>query len=261
MIGLNHMKNIKYTILSLFALFALASAVPAFADSTTPTTTSPNSTMGGGMGGLKRGGMGMMKPGVFGKVTAVNGNTITVDGKKGFGTTATDVTYTVDATNAKVMKAQAASTVSAIAVGDTIMAQGTLTGTNLVATMIRDGVIVRTPGQNKTELATNIVGNGDPLVAGTVSSVDGSTLVITNKSNVSYSIDVSNAKITKGPAVSTISGVAVGDTVIVQGTINGTNVVASSVIDQAKPGTDANGQPKKGFFGGIGSFFAHIFGF
>ncbi len=61
-------------------------------------------------------------------------------------TTPVTTTYTVDATNATITKNNVAGNISSIAVGDTIMAQGTLTGTNLVATTMRDGVMARTPG-------------------------------------------------------------------------------------------------------------------
>ena len=68
--------------------------------------------MGGGMG---RGpGMGAMKPGVFGTVTAVNGDAITINGRQGFGSTTAMVSYSVDATNATVRKNNATSTVSSI---------------------------------------------------------------------------------------------------------------------------------------------------
>ncbi len=102
-------------------------------------------------------GGGMMKPGVFGTVSAVSGNIITVTSTHRTGPrpaagstttpTTTTTTYTVDATNATITKNNVAGTISSIAVGDTIIAQGTLTGTNLVATTIRDGVMARTPGR------------------------------------------------------------------------------------------------------------------
>jgi hypothetical protein len=53
----------------------------------------------------------------------------------------------------------------------------------------------------------------------------------------------------------------------VQGAVNGSSIVASSVIDQAvKITTNTNGlsttkAPGRGFFGGVGSFFSKLFGF
>ncbi len=68
----------------------------------------------------------------------------------------------------------------------------------------------------------------------------------------------------KGAAIRTALARATGDIVIIQGAVNGTNVTASSIIDHTVPAsTSANGKAKghSGFFGGIGSFFKHLFGF
>jgi hypothetical protein len=76
---------------------------------------------------------------VTGTVTLITGTNITIKSKAG-------VVYIVDGTNAKVMKSvigskPTASTVSSVLVGDTVHVQGALTGTNIVATNILDGVI------------------------------------------------------------------------------------------------------------------------
>ena len=73
----------------------------------------------------------MHAPGVGGTVTAVSGNTITVTGRDG-------KTYTVDAGSATITKDETVS-VSSIAVGDTIMAGGTVNGTSVTASVIHDG--------------------------------------------------------------------------------------------------------------------------
>ncbi len=223
-----------------------------------------------GNSGFNRGMMG--KPGIVGMVSAVSGTTITVTSKnkmksEGSAGTQTTTIYTVDASKATVAKNGATSAISAIAVGDTIMVQGTITGTNIVATAIRDGV---RPGLEKQDLS-QIQGNGQPIVAGKVTALSGSSITITNASNVTYTIDATNAKFAVNGVVNpTISNVAVGDSVVVQGIINGNAVTASSVIDQkAKPaGTGDNAEnktkPQGGFGGmmhGIGSFFKHLFGF
>jgi hypothetical protein len=222
----------------------------------------------------------MMKPGVFGTVTAVSGNIITVNSthrtgpKPAAGSTTTTtpvtttVTYTVDASSATITKNNVAGNISSIVIGDTIMAQGTLTGTNLVATTVRDGAMTgRTPGAMGTNGQPNqtspIVGNGQPVIAGTVSALSGNTLTVTNKSNVTYTVDATNAKIVQGQNTITISNIVVGDSVVVQGTVNGNSVTASSVIDQkvSTPTSTTTTPQHKGFFGSIGSFFSHLFGF
>ena len=263
--------NKKYvSIITTASLVAgLAVAVPAFAQ-TAPASQAVQGQPGqGGMWGGHRG--GHMRPGVFGTVASINGTTLTVTSKVGpQGGTAT--TYTVDASAATVTKSGAASSVSIIAVGATVMIQGTVSGTSVTAKTIRDGIPQRGQGgMNGAGANANpiITGNGEPVVAGSVTAISGSSVTITNKSNVTYTIDASNAKIQYSGGAGTIANVAVGDNVVVQGTVNGTSVTASSVIDQgATPAagataTGTNGQPAphRGFFAGIGSFFKHLFGF
>ena len=263
---------------------SLAMAVPAFADTQAGVQASvsvgqqnSNWQSGqaprGGPGGMR--GPGSMKPGVFGTVSAVNGSTITVNGRQGFGSTAATVSYTVDASNAVVMKNNATSSVSSIAVGDSIFAQGTVTGTNVAATSIRDGVMgmngMRGLGKNgqgmpRMGTSTPVLGNGQPIVAGTISALNGNTITVTTSSNVTYTVDASNAKILQGQVAASVSNLAVGNSVLVQGTVNGTSVTASTVIDQARPTTGSQAPGKgqgqsQGFFGGIGKFFMHLFGF
>jgi hypothetical protein len=287
-------KNIISITTGLAIAASMALAIPAFAETNAPGSQSnggPQSNGGwsgqgysqlspghtAGQDGLNRG-QGMMKPGVSGTVTAVNGNIITINGRQSFGSTTPTVSYTVNATNATVRKGNATSTVSSIAIGDVIAVQGTVTGTNVAATTIFDGVTGRmglngslgNNGQNDQGRATStpIIGNGQPIVAGTVSVVSGNTLTVTTASNVTYTvtIDASSTKILQGQNTIALSSIVVGNKVLVQGTVNGTSVTASTVIDQSgvpvageKPAQN-KGQPK-GFFAGIGQFFMHMFGF
>jgi hypothetical protein len=104
----------------------------------------PSSGTGSGVGMMGKGMRGrMMAPGVFGKVTAVNGVTITILGGR---PTGTQTTFTVDASNAIVIKNATTSSVGNIAVGDVIVAQGTVNGTSVATTRIIDGVM---PGRGK----------------------------------------------------------------------------------------------------------------
>ena len=212
--------------------------------------------------GMMGRGMGQA-PGVFGTVASVSGNTLTVTSKMGPGGTA-GTTYTVDATNATVTKNGASSSVSNVSTGDTVMVQGTVSGTSVTATSIRDGL----PQGQKPQTPV-IQGNGQPVIGGNVTAINGSTLTVTNKSNVTYTVDATSATVEKGNAVSSISNVAVGDNVVVQGTVNGNAVTASSVIDSgaaptANSTTNTSGAHQGGmggFFSGIGSFFHRLFGF
>jgi hypothetical protein len=218
----------------------------------------------GMMGGLGR---GSMIPGIFGAVASINGTTLTVTSKVGSkGATAT--IYTVNAANATVMKNGATTTLSSVIVGDNIFAAGTLNGTSITATTIRDGIAM---GGSRSQVGspktTVIQGNGEPVVGGAITAITGTTLTVTNKSNVTYTIDASSATIEKMGATTTISGVIVGDNILAQGTVNGNAVTASSIIDQGSVTnntTTSSGAPAtapKGIFGAIGNFFQHIFGF
>jgi len=282
---------------------SLAIAIPVFAQTTNANanaSANPQNMPHNGMGGQWQGrtggtpGMGMTRgtpPAAFGSVTTINGTTLTVTSRTftrpasngtapanppATAASAAITTYTVDASNATVMKNNATSSVSAIAVGDMVVIQGTKSGTNITATSIRDGMMRGpggmkspggTPGSGSGNAPSPIQGNGQPVVAGTVSAISGDSLTVSTKSNLTYTVDATNAKVVQGQNTVTISSVTVGDSVIVQGAVNGTSVTASSVIDQKAPAqTVANGSataPKKnlGFFGSIGQFFSRIFGF
>jgi hypothetical protein len=267
----NGVQKLGIAIMSTAIVATLGVGGTAFAQSATPTTTTAGTHEGwGGAAGAHR------APGVFGTVAAISGNTITVT-SKGFGSSATPTTYTVDATSATVTKANAASSVSAIAVGDTVMVQGTVSGTSVAATKIYDGVMMGGKGMmgrggmasstlGMRGMGASITGNGEPVIGGSVSAINGSTLTVTNKSNVTYTVDASAATVIKSDATSSIANIATGDRVVVQGAVNGTAVTASSVIDQgaapASTGTPAaHSGIMGGFLGGITGFFQHLFGF
>lgn len=267
---------------------ALTLATPAFAQTNGNHYgwMRPNNPHNPGMMGTStrpmNGMMGMMngqKPAVFGTVTAINGTNITV-ASHSFGNSpshlAATTTYTVDASNATVYKNNATSTLSSVAVNDHIIVMGTVSGTNVTATSIRDGIPMmmrgRGPNGSDNDSGTGqslpFSGNGEPVVAGTVSSVNGNSFSITTGSNTSYTIDATNATVKKASATSTVSAVASGDYVIVQGQVNGSSVTASTVLDNGQrpaPGSSQANTPKPGngggFMGAIGNFFKRIFGF
>ena len=259
------MKTQKYLSLSLVlaSLFGLVAISPVLA-----ATTNGQGNTQDNQGRAPK--AVMMKPAINGVVTAVSGNTITMTSKRGLGmmgrgerasTTPKTVTYTVDATNAKVVKNNATSTVSAIVVGDNLLVQGTVTGTNIVATNIRDGLMM-----NRGTSTPPFLGNGQPIVAGNVSTISGNTLTVNTGTDVTYTVDVTNAKFNQGQNVITLADVKTGDRVIVQGTVNGTTIIASNVMDQTRVNTnnqnsDNQNKPKQGLFSRIGGLFSHMFGF
>jgi hypothetical protein len=271
---------------------SLAMVMPAFAAQTTAPQGSGAWT--GRSGGTHAG----MEPGVFGTVTAISvggdANTFDVTAKTrpASGKTATSAAsttvYAVNAASAKIYKGSATTTVSvaSIAVGDTGMVQGTVSGTNVSATVVRDGVngasgrsgVAGGKGfghgaSSTSSTAAIIQGNGEPVIGGSVTVVNGTTLTVTNASNVTYTINAASTTVVKNGTSTALSNVLVGDSVIVQGTVNGNSVTASSIIDQGTKGSAANSSSSKShgaggfgagignFFGAIGGFFQHLFGF
>ena len=85
-----------------------------------------------------------------------------------------------------------------------------------------------------------------PGVGGTVTAVSGNTVTVTGRDGKSYSIDAGSATITKDETV-TVSSVAVGDTVMVKGTFNGTTLIATNLHDGKMPmggkGFGGHGRP------------------
>jgi hypothetical protein len=287
-------------VTALGMVTSIAIAVPAFAQ----TNLGVSVGLGAGNNGKGHLGIaavihngangGVMLPGVFGTVTAVSGNTLTVTSKmfkmgpRGAGdnasATTTATVYTVDATNAKIYKDNATSTISGIAVNDMVIVEGAVSGTNVAATVIRDGMMFRggmPPGEKGFMHSTStvsstfpITGNGQPVVAGSVTAITSSTITITNASNVTYTIDGVGAKIVRGDTVLALSNIVIGDNVVVQGAVNGNTVTASSIIvggfsDRLHMGNRSSttstvavsGGLHLGFFIGIGNFFKHLFGF
>jgi hypothetical protein len=240
------------------------------AQGTVSGTNVTATTIRDGMMGRDMGQMGMHAPGVFGTVASISGNSLTVTGKVGLGGTA-GTTYTVDATNATVTKNGSSSSVSNIAVGDTVMVAGTVSGTNVTATAIRDGMPQGKGPGAASALNSTIKGNGQPVIGGAVTALNGSILTVTNKSNVTYTVDATNATVTVAGAASSVGSVNIGDNVIVQGTVNGSSVTASSVVDQGAAQTatantnTTTGTPAPhmggGFMGMFGGLFQRLFGF
>ncbi|MDP2696373.1 MAG: DUF5666 domain-containing protein [bacterium] len=278
---------IKNKYISLAVLASLVLAVPALAQTNNSQSSESRDNKGGliNWGRMMMDRVNVMRPNIVGTVTAINGTTITVTSNNRVGwawgkdgdddnqnedtpkATPAPIVYTVDASQATVVKAGVASTVSGITVGDIVKIQGTITGTSILATTIHDGVN-KEEKDKKPKPTPLIQGNGQPIIAGTVTAVNGTTLTITNKSNVTYTVDGSTAKVQNKGALSTISTVVVGDNVVVQGTINGTAITAYSVIDQGatprqsvKPNDNDEEKTRGKFLGGIGRFFQHLFGF
>ena len=158
----------------------------------------------------------------------MSGTTLTVTSKMG-PNGGTGTTYSVDASNATATKSGAASRSRRSRLGDTVVITVTVSGTNMTATKISDGVI---PGARTTP------GKGSGIV-GTVATVNGNSLTDTSKfgqrdaTSTTYTVDATNATVIKNGRSPTVSAIAVGDTVMVTGTVSGTSVTATKINDGA----------------------------
>lgn len=71
-------------------------------------------------------------------------------------------------------------------------------------------------------------------VMGTVTAVNGNTLTITNTDGTTYTVDATNAQMSKTVTITT-SDIKVGDTLGVVGTVTGTSVAAVHIMDGIPP--------------------------
>lgn len=188
---------------------------------------------------------GMNRPdralGVHGNITAIDGNTITIE-DQGFGKNATETTYTIDASNASVVKfekptsttdsssptapTETTISVSALAVGDEIGVEGTVSGTSVTATKITSG-LGGFMGRGGFGRGGSAMGHG---AMGTVTAVNGNTVTIANGDGTTYTIDASNATVEK-MVTESVSDIQVGDRIDAQGTVSGTSVTANHIMD------------------------------
>lgn len=163
---------------------------------------------------------------------------------------------------------------------------------------------MKNPGQYASSSAFMNGVKPKPAVIGKVTSITGNTIVIqsqkgnaTSTNQLSFTVDATNALVKKGNATSTLADIKIGDSVFVEGTINGTQVTARVIFNGApnmmpgarvgnkgdlngdgprgekgnKDGGNSRGQNEfaqdkhkgesKGLFGGIKNFFGKMFGF
>jgi len=231
---------------------------------TTTSSTSGAKHRGGPEGMMGRGIMGTVT------AVNGNTLTVTDTGRPNATTTTAATTYTVDVSSAKLLKlsdvaptagtkptAPATITASQIAVGDTVRVEGTVNGTSVTAKTLVDGkMLAHAFGGPMTGGPRGDFGHGkdgERGVMGTISAVSGNTVTVTSTdlhtkgatttTSTVYSVDATNAKIEKvtapvagsttrvAPTTISVSGLAVGDKVMVQGTVSGTSVTASNIVD------------------------------
>ena len=194
-------------------------------------------------------------PFITGTVSTINGTTLMVNEKaKPDGTAGTS--YTVDAANATVIKNGASAKVTDIAVNDTVMISGTISGMNVTAEMIRDGQ-PQNPGGDQGDRpglgpeggksrpldpkapkeSIAIDGNGHAVIRGKFVSAADKILTIQSW-GITFTVDTSKAKLL-GP-INTLAKMQAGDLIGVQAktvTSASATITADVIRDWNKPTT------------------------
>ncbi len=169
--------------------------------------------------------------GIAGTVTATSGTTLTVLGKNG-------TTYTVSAANATVWdNKHESTTLSSVDEGDTVVVQGTISGSSVTAAKI---FTVRLPKAN-----------ADGSISGTVTAKSGDTLTVLATNGTTYTVDASDSDINEGKNDdATLDDIKVGDTVSITGDTEGSSIDADVITET---------HAKYGFFRRFGDFIKHLF--
>jgi hypothetical protein len=173
-------------------------------------------------------------PAAAGQVTAVSGSTITLTDKR------SGTAYTVDTNSATIEKftndqtnqttgihpTPITITASQIAVGDSIMVEGTVSGSNITAKKIIVGM--------KMMGGKNMKGHGPMGNTGQVTAINGNTITLSTPDGKSISVDGSSANIQKLNTI-TISGIQIGDQLMVRGQNNNGTISATNILDGQMP--------------------------
>ena len=153
--------------------------------------------------------------------------------------------WTVDVpSTAQVLPASVNNDITQFKTGDFIGVQGTVsTSANwtINATLVRDWTYIKSTTTQTTTTTPPVTQGSQGLrayngVFGTVSAISGTTLTVTSNAQnggtaTTYIVDASSATVTKSGTASSVSAIAVGDTIMVRGTVSGTNVTAKTIMD------------------------------
>ncbi len=107
-----------------------------------------------------------------------------------------------------------------------------LAGSVLIGTVLTAGSTFASTAEMNRRIKTNT-----PNVVGVISTISGNTLIVNSrkgKASRSYTVDATNAKVIKDGTTTAISNIAIGDKVVIKGSIKGTRVIAKSIRDNAK---------------------------
>ncbi len=214
---------------------SVVSGHTASSAATTTAAAGQNGGPGGGFGG-----------GTAGTISAIDGSTITLTGTTG---TATKVTTSSSTT----VTSSATAALGDIAVGDQVSVMGTISGTDVTAQRITDtGTTADAgPGQGQAPPSgSGQTGQAPPSGAGgpgagargQVTSIDGSTMVITATDGTVYTVTTSSTTTVTKVTTSSLSALSVGEQVQVRGsTATDGTVTAERITEGAATGFPGGG--------------------
>jgi len=149
-----------------------------------------------------------------GTVASISGTSITVNG-------ANSTTYTVDASMAKFRrKANTAMLITDIQTGDTVKVTGTVSGTNITATIVQD----------------TSMGAQNNHTTGTIAAVNGASFTVTTKANVTFTVNTTSTTVIEkfignSKQTASLSDLAVGENMLITGAVDSANnTIAASIV-------------------------------
>lgn len=158
---------------------------------------------------------------ITGTVTSLSGTTITLTSKN-------STIYTINATNAKLIKNGVSATIANILIGDTLFVRGAVTGTSVAATNILDGKPTLTTKKHTVEtkkLNMNL---------GTITAINASGFTmqrVVKHATSTITVNTTNTTIfKKNGQTAVFSDLLVGQRVLVNGTYNSTTGVIDPVL-------------------------------
>jgi hypothetical protein len=229
---MNKKNLIKIVPLMAIMLIALSGSLGSVVLADSTATTTSNVTM---QHGMSTGISGTRHGRKFvGTITGITGTTLSVKNLKG-------ILFSVDVSTAKLYKdfASTTITVSDLKLGDSVMVRGVRVDNVIKASILIDGKfsnhnVSKDIGNNEEKGDKNHEGQRVGFRArGIVATINGSTLTVNGQNNKTYSVDAHSAVIFKGmsKATSTFTNIKSGDSVLVRGSIVGTLITATEIID------------------------------
>lgn len=191
------------------------------------------------------------RPGMGGAVAAINGTSLTITGHDG-------TTYTVDTSKAKITRGFGPNTetlaLTDIKVGDKIGIMGTISGTNITAKTIINGVGMlrdkKADGQEKTHVVGKILTVSPFSLTLEVKPFGGRMMnAQASTETLTYTVDsTSNTTVTKDGTAASLGDLTVGQIIIATGKVDST----AKTVGATKINIMTLKDKPEGFFKGMG---------